>query len=59
MSENNIYEVPQEYLVEMIKRCNLVQYQTTHLPIAGAEQGMMHVFFTREILIVGLSGQAR
>jgi len=45
MSENNIYKVPQEYPVEMSKRCKLEQYQTTHLRIAGAEQGMMHVFF--------------
>lgn len=45
MSENSIGGVPQKYPVEMSKFCNLDQYKTTHLRIAGAEQGTMHLFF--------------
>lgn len=45
MDENGIGSVPQKYPVEMSKFCSLNQYQTTHLRIAGSEQGMMHLFF--------------
>ena len=45
LSETNIVGVPQKYPVEMSKFCNLDQYKTTHLRIAGAEQGTMHLFF--------------
>lgn len=45
MSENSIDGVPQKYPVEMSKFCSLDKYKTTHLRIAGAEQGTMHLFF--------------
>jgi len=45
MSDNHIRGVPQRYSVEMSKFCNLDQYKTTHLRIAGSEQGIMHLFF--------------
>jgi len=45
LSENHIDGVPQKYPVEMSKFCKLDQYKTTHLRIAGAEQGTMHLFF--------------
>ena len=45
LSEKSIDGVPQKYPVEMSKFCKLDQYKTTHLRIAGAEQGTMHLFF--------------
>jgi len=45
LSENNIAAVPQKYPVEMSKFCKLDQYKTTHLRIAGAEKGTLHLFF--------------
>lgn len=45
MINNRIEHVPQKYKVEMSKFCQLQQHQTTHLRIAGATQGKMHLFF--------------
>jgi len=45
MNKNQINPVPQQYKVEMSKFCQLDQFKTTHLRIAGIEQGKMHVFF--------------
>ena len=45
LSEKSIGTVPHKYSVEMSKFCNLDQYRTTHLRIAGVEQGTMHLFF--------------
>ena len=45
MINNRIELVPQIYKVEMSKFCKLQQHQTTHLRIAGATQGKMHLFF--------------
>lgn len=47
MNENSIGGVPQNYPVEMSKFCHLDKYETTHLRVAGAEQGTMHLFFHR------------
>ena len=44
MIDNRINGVPEEYPVEMSKFCNIDQYQTTHLRIAGVEQGVLHIF---------------
>jgi len=44
MIDNRINDVPEEYPVEMSKFCNIDQYQTTHLRIAGVEQGILHIF---------------
>lgn len=45
MTNNRIELVPQKYKVEMSKFCRLQSHQTTHLRIAGATQGKMHIFF--------------
>lgn len=45
MTNNRIELVPEKYNVEMSKFCKLQQHQTTHLRIAGATQGKMHLFF--------------
>lgn len=45
MNEKHIDAVPQQYKVEMSKFCHLDDYKTTHLRIAGAEQGTLHLFF--------------
>ena len=45
LSENAIADVPQQYAVEMSRFCRLDQYLTTHLRIAGSEQGKLHLFF--------------
>jgi len=45
MNESHLDPVPPQYKVEMSKYCQLDEYKTTHLRIAGAEQGMMHIFF--------------
>jgi len=45
MTDNHINSAPIKYPVEMSKICKLNQYKTTHLRIAGAEQGTMHIFF--------------
>ena len=42
---NRIDRVPQPYPVQMSKFCRLGQVLTTHLRIAGKEQGEMNVFF--------------
>ena len=47
MQKNHIAPVPQPYKVEMSKYCQLDNYKTTHLRIAGTERGTMHVFFHR------------
>lgn len=44
MNDHNIGNIPQEYLVEMSKFCTLGKYQTSHLRIAGTEQGTLHLF---------------
>lgn len=45
LGENSISPIPQQYAVEMSKFCKLDQYLTTHLRIAGVEQGQLHLFF--------------
>lgn len=45
LDENGVAQVPQQYAVEMSKFCRLDQYLTTHLRIAGREQGHLHLFF--------------
>ncbi len=45
MNESDIAAVPDRYPVEMSKFCRLNQYLTTHLRIAGASQGVVHLFF--------------
>ncbi len=45
MHKNQIASVPQAYPVEMSKFCQLDQYLTTHIRIAGAQQGVVHLFF--------------
>ena len=45
LDENAIASIPQQYAVEMSKFCVLDRYLTTHLRIAGAEQGKLHLFF--------------
>ena len=45
LDENAVASVPQQYAVEMSKFCVLDRYLTTHLRIAGAEQGKLHLFF--------------
>lgn len=45
LDENNISRIPQQYPVEMSKFCRLDQVLTTHIRIAGKEQGVMNVFF--------------
>ncbi|HHJ36275.1 MAG TPA: hypothetical protein ENJ87_10965 [Gammaproteobacteria bacterium] len=47
LDENGIARVPLQYPVEMSKFCRLDQILTTHLRIAGTEQGEMNVFFHR------------
>jgi len=44
LDENDIASVPQQYPVKMSKFCRLDQVLTTHLRIAGKEQGEMNVF---------------
>jgi len=44
MNQYGIGNVPRKYHVEMSKFCNLNQYQASHLRIAGAEQGILHIF---------------
>lgn len=45
LGENSISPIPQQYAVEMSKFCKLDQYLTTHVRIAGVEQGKVHLFF--------------
>lgn len=45
MDKNQIAAVPQQYPLEMSKFCRLDQMSTTHLRIAGARQGVVHLFF--------------
>lgn len=45
LGENGLGSVPQQYAVEMSKFCRLEQYLTTHIGIAGVEQGKLHLFF--------------
>ncbi|RDH84874.1 MAG: hypothetical protein DIZ80_05260 [endosymbiont of Galathealinum brachiosum] len=45
LDENDISRVPIMYPVEMSKFCRLDQKLTTHLRIAGKEQGVLNVFF--------------
>ena len=45
LDESGIAAVPDSYPVEMSKFCRLNQYLTTHLRIAGASQGVVHLFF--------------
>jgi len=45
INENHIDDVPVQYRVEMSKFCRLGQYQTSHLRVAGVEQGKLHLFF--------------
>jgi len=45
LDENAVASVPQQYAVEMSKFCVLDRYLTTHLRIAGTEQGKLHLFF--------------
>jgi len=45
MDESGIAPVPDSYPVQMSKFCRLNQYLTTHLRIAGARQGVVHLFF--------------
>ena len=45
LDENNIASVPALYPVEMSKFCRLDRALTTHLRIAGKEQGLLNVFF--------------
>ena len=44
MDEYGIGNVPEKYRVEMSKFCKLNQYPASHLRIAGAEQGILHIF---------------
>jgi len=44
LDENNIASVPRQYPVKMSKFCRLDQVLTTHLRIAGKEQGEVNVF---------------
>jgi len=44
---NQILPVPVQYQVEMSKFCNLDGQKTTHLRIAGLQQGKMHIFFKK------------
>jgi len=44
LSVNNVSAVPQEYPVKMSKFCRLGAIVTTHLRIAGKQQGEMNVF---------------
>ena len=45
LSENLINAVPEIFPVEMSKFCTLENDKTTHLRIAGTEQGKLHLFF--------------
>jgi len=45
INENQIDAVPAQYRVEMSKFCRLDRYQTSHLRVAGVEQGKLHLFF--------------
>lgn len=47
MNKNDIAAVPRQYPVEMSKFCQLDQYLTAHVRVAGVEQGKMHLFFYR------------
>jgi hypothetical protein len=44
LDENNIASVPEEFPVKMSKFCRLNQVLTTHIRIAGKQQGEMNVF---------------
>ena len=45
LDENGVAAIPRQYPVEMSRFCKLDQYLTTHLRIAGREQGVLHLFF--------------
>jgi len=47
MNKNHIAAVPRQYPVEMSKFCQLDQYLTAHVRVAGVKQGNMHLFFHR------------
>ncbi len=47
MDENKLNVIPQQFKVEMARFCKLDKYLTTHLRIAGVEQGELHLFFHR------------
>ena len=44
---NHISPAPAQYKVEMSKFCELAGHTTTHLRIAGTEQGKMNIFFKK------------
>lgn len=44
MKENKVAEVPSQYKVEMSKFCRLGKQLSTHLRVAGIEQGKMNIF---------------
>jgi len=45
MSDNNVSTIPKEFNIEMSRFCQLDQYKSTHLRVAGAEKGIAHFFF--------------
>ena len=45
LNENNISAVPQQYPIKMSKFCRLDRVMTTHLRIAGKQQGEVNLFF--------------
>jgi len=58
LNDNRIERVPEEYKVEMSKFCFLDKMRTTHIRIAGKEQGVMNVFIHRADQPLKLAGRS-